>query len=128
MNSSISITSNNSSLPINAPPTNTAPTVSIPASTSNSTDGSGSQERSTTTVSTSQTQMAGKHMAPPVKHVTITPFNKPTVVDPVLLKEQEIWYLYAYILCVPNLCLCLCLCMCVVCACMYMCVLMSVCV
>ena len=107
MNSSmapnVSITSSNSPLPISAPPTNTAPTISIPASTSNSTDGSGSQENSqesTTTVSTSQQpQMAGKQMAPPVKQVTITPFNKPTGVDPVLLlKEREIRYLCTYIL------------------------------
>ena len=92
----VSITSSNSPLPISAPPTNTMPTISIPASTSNSTDGSGSQDSSqdsTTTVSTSQQQMISKQLAPPVKQVKITPFSKPAGIDPVmLLKEREIRY------------------------------------
>lgn len=97
----VSITSSNSPLPISAPPTNTVPTISIPASTSNSTDSSGSQENShdsTTTVSTSQQQqqqMIGKQMAPPVKQVKITPYSKPAGIDPVMLiKEREIRYIY----------------------------------
>lgn len=91
----VNITSSNSPLPISAPPTNTVPTISIPASTSNASDGSSTQENSqdntTTTSSTSQQQQMVGKMAPPVKQVKITPFNKPTGIDPVmLLKEREI--------------------------------------
>ena len=112
----VSITSSNSPLPISAPPTNTMPTISIPASTSNSTDGSGSQDNSqdsTTTVSSSQQQqqMISKQLAPPVKQVKITPYSKPAGIDPVmLLKEREIRYVCVLV--------CLFVCPCGMCVCM----------
>ena len=112
----VSITSSNSPLPISAPPTNTVPTISIPASTSNAMEGvssstssssSSSQENSqdtttTTTVSTAQQQPQQQQMiskmAPPVKQVKIIPYNKPAGIDPViLLKEREIRYVHVYL-------------------------------
>jgi len=107
----VNITSSNSPLPISAPPTNTVPSISIPASTSSSTDVSGSSransQDSTNTVSTSQQQqqqqpppqqVIGKQLAPPVKQVKITPYNKPAGIDPVmLLKEREIRYICMYV-------------------------------
>lgn len=103
MNSSmapnVNITSNSSPLPISVPPTNTVPTVSIPASTSSSSssvDGGGNQgnsQDSTTSVSTPQQQQISKPITTPVKQVKITPYNKPAGIDPAtLLKEREIRY------------------------------------
>lgn len=102
----VNITSSNSPLPINVPPTNTVPSISTPASTSSSTDVSGSNQEgsmdSTNTVSTLQQQqqqqpppqqVIGKQITPPVKQVKITPYNKPAGIDPaMLLKEREIRY------------------------------------